>query len=282
MKSYPFSAARVFGTPLAIHAGRGRVIASALAGRMGLAPTAMEDDGNELFSPPSGEPTYDVVRGIAMIQVAGTLVHKASWMDAMCGMRGYDAIRLDFLTAMNDSQVRGVCLAVDSGGGEVSGCFDLVDTIFKARGDKPIWAILDDSAYSAAYAIASAADRVIVPRTGGTGSVGVIAMHFDESKAMEGAGVAVTIIQYGDKKAHGNPFAPLGKEAAAAYQADVDTMGDLFVSTVARNRKMSAARVRATQAGTYMGAAGVGVGFADAVMAPDEAFRSMLAKVRKE
>jgi ClpP class serine protease len=44
-------------------------------------------------------------------------------------------------------------------------------------GEKPIHAILTENAYSAAYAIASAADRISVPRTGGVGSVGVITMH---------------------------------------------------------------------------------------------------------
>ena len=53
-------------------------------------------------------------------------------------------------------------------------------------------------------------------------------------------------------------------------------MGDLFVATVARNRNLSSAKVRNTQAATYMGANGVNVGLADAVMAPSEAFRSLL------
>jgi hypothetical protein len=72
------------------------------------------------------------------------------------GMTGYDGIRQNFLTALEDPAVRAIVLDIDSPGGEVAGCFDLVDTIYAARGEKPIWAILDESAYSAAYAIASA------------------------------------------------------------------------------------------------------------------------------
>jgi signal peptide peptidase SppA len=280
MKSYPFAAARVFGTPLAIHPSKGQVIGQALAGRMGIGPQAMDDDdGGVSISLGADGGSYDIVHGVAMISIAGTLVHKASWMDSLCGMRGYDAIRRDFLTALGDPEVRAICLAIDSPGGEVSGCFDLVDLIYASRGDKPIWAILDDAAYSAAYAIASAADHITVPRTGGTGSVGVITMHVDVSKALDGAGVAVTIIHYGDRKADGNQFNPLSKEATERFQADVDSMGDLFVKTVARNRKLSTAKVRGTQATTYMGASGVDVGFADAEMAPDEAFRTLLAEL---
>lgn len=280
MKSYPFAAARVFGTPLAIHPAKGQVIAQALAAHMGIAtPRAMDDDDVSMSVSVEEGPAYDVVRGVAVIPVCGTLVHKSSWMDAYCGMRGYDAIRRDFLTALNDAEVRAICFAVDSPGGEVSGCFDLVDLIYECRGSKPIWSILDDSAYSAAYAIASAADRIIVPRTGGTGSVGVITMHADLSKALEDGGVAVTLITYGSHKADGNPYTPLPKDVQARIQADVDAMGELFVETVARNLNMKASAVRATQASTYMGAAGVDVGFAGAVMAPDEAFRSLLAEL---
>ncbi|TOL42864.1 serine peptidase, partial [Vibrio parahaemolyticus] len=71
----------------------------------------------------------------------------------------------------------GICLDIDSPGGEVAGCFDLVDLIYELRGKKPIYAILSENAYSAAYAIASAADKIYVPRTGGVGSVGVIVIH---------------------------------------------------------------------------------------------------------
>lgn len=276
MKAYPLQAARVFGTPLAIHAAKAEVIANAFYGFMLGRATAMEDD-EVLYSSKDGDSTpYEIVEGVAIIQIAGVLVHKAGWLDAACGMRGYNAIRSDFLSAIDNDNVRAIALAVDSPGGEVSGCFDLVDLIYESRGRKPICAILDDSAYSAAYAIASAADVIYVPRTGGTGSVGVIAMHAEYSKAQESAGIAVTIFQYGDRKSDGNEHAPLSKEARKRFQADVDTMGDLFVSTVARNRGISSARVRATQAGTYLGAEGVQVGFADAVAAPDEAFRALV------
>jgi ClpP class serine protease len=47
--------------------------------------------------------------------------------------------------------------------------------------EKPIWAIAADSAFSAAYAIASSANRVVVTSTAGVGSIGVIAMHIDQS-----------------------------------------------------------------------------------------------------
>jgi ClpP class serine protease len=132
---------------------------------------------------------------------------------------------------------------------------------------------------SGAYAIASAADRIIVPRTGYVGSIGVVCVHCDFSKAIEDRGMKVTIMQYGDAKADGRPEIPLSKEAKARFQADIDAMGRLFDATVARNLGISAGTVRGFQARTFMGAEGVSAGLAHEVLAPDEAFRGMIASV---
>ncbi|WP_322062309.1 S49 family peptidase [Paraburkholderia sp. J63] len=152
-----------------------------------------------------------------------------------------------------------------------------MDAIHAARAIKPIHAILAECAYSAAYAIASACDSITVPRTGGTGSIGVVVAHVDFSKALTSAGITVTLITYGEHKADGNDVQPLGDAARARMQADVNTVGELFVATVARNRNLPPARVRATPALTYLGAAGVDAGLADAVMSPDAALLALLA-----
>lgn len=295
MKIYPFAAARIFDTPLAIHPTKGQVIARALAGRFGLADVNFLDgDPTALRGPEStpvplaffdgesdsrrGDDGYDVIDGVAVIDVSGTLVQKSASLRPYSGMLGYNAIRHNFDAAMADKAVKAIALEIDSPGGEVAGCFDLADHIHASRGKKPILAMLNESAYSAAYAIASAADQISVPRTGGTGSVGVICMHIDASRALKGAGMDVTIIKYGDRKADGNQFSPLSKDALARFQADVDAMGEMFVETVARNRGLSADVVRGTQATTFLGASGVDIGFADAVMTPHDALAAWIAQ----
>jgi signal peptide peptidase SppA len=291
MKSYPFAAARIFDVPLAIHPSKGQVIAKVLASRFGIGDISFAgadpivvkpmayDEWDEGPSNAYEETPYDLSQGVAIIDVSGTLVQKSSNLRPSSGMLGYNAIRHNFLAALNDKAVKAIALSIDSPGGEVAGCFDLVDMIYNARSVKPTLAILSECAYSAAYALASACEQITVPRTGGTGSVGVICMHIDQSKAIANAGMAVTIIKYGDRKADGNNFNPLSKEALARFQADVDEMGELFVATVARNRNLPADVVRKTQATTFLGAAGVEIGFADAVMSPDEAFESLLAEL---
>ncbi|MDC9591606.1 S49 family peptidase, partial [Xenorhabdus sp. XENO-10] len=125
-------------------------------------------------------------------------------------------------------------------------------------------------------AIASAADRIIVPRTGGVGSVGVIVIHCDWSQHIKEDGLKVSIITYGDRKAESNPYVPLTDEAKAAIQHDVDAMGQLFVTTVARNRGITEKTIRDTQAACYLAAEGVQLGLADVVATPDIAFQTLM------
>lgn len=276
----PLLAQRLFNTPLALHPRKAEVVMAALSERFGItrisAFSQFEEDDRESFSRKSRDTGYDVVNGIAIIPIHGTLVQKLGSLRPYSGMTGYDGIRQAFLTALHDDAVKGIMLDIDSPGGEVAGCFDLVDEIYRARGAKPIWSILTESAYSAAYAIASAADRIVVPRTGGVGSVGVIVMHVDWTAKIKEDGLAVTIITYGDRKAESNPYQKLSEQARDAIQQDVTAMGELFVSTVARNRGLSEDTIRDTQAATFIAAQGVELGLADAIAPPDAAFRALI------
>ncbi|GBQ23120.1 bacteriophage minor capsid protein C [Gluconacetobacter sacchari DSM 12717] len=285
MSRFPFLAQRLFNVPIAIHPQKAEVVVCALADRLGvthlfhggktiaLDASGLSDEG------PAPDTGYDVVGGVAVIPVVGTLVQKLGSLRPYSGMTGYDGVRINFMTALLDADVKAIVLDIDSPGGEVAGCFDLVDLIYANRGRKPIWAILNENAFSAAYALASAADRITVPRTGGTGSVGVICMHTDLSRALDKQGVVVTLIRYGARKAEGSELEPLSDGARARMQADIDQMGGLFCDTVARNRDIKSTLVRSYEGGTFLGAAGVQAGLADAVRAPSDAFAELLSSL---
>lgn len=214
---------------------------------------------------------YDVVNGVAIVPVMGVLLHGfvPGWG---FGATSYQSIDDKITAAIADAGIRAIVMHIDSPGGEVAGCFDLCDRIYGLRGEKPIISVLDESAYSAAYAIASCADMICVPRTGGTGSIGVIAMHLDVTEALADAGLRVSLVHFGERKTELYPFVPLSKGARARLQSDVDEMGEMFVALVARNRGIDADQVRETEAGIFLGANGVKAGLADAVMSCDEAF----------
>jgi ClpP class serine protease len=266
-------AERFLNVPLALLPSEAEKILHAIERSEDPRAFVIESEAAEQYRP------YEIVNDVAVVRVGGVLVHEETWFSGFFGEMGYDRIRSAFDQAIEDPAAKAVALHVNSPGGEVAGCFDLADGIFASRGSKPIWAILDENAFSAAFALASAADRIIVPRTGGTGSVGVVCMHVDITAALDKLGVKVITIQYGARKTDYYPTTPLSDAARERMQAETDELGGMFVEMVARNRDISAAAVRKTEAATFLGAAGVNQGFADAVMSPAEAFASLLAEI---
>ena len=219
---------------------------------------------------------YQIAEGVAIIPITGVLVQQSDWWTSLFGMTGYDTIRASMRQAVADPDVRAIVLHIDSPGGMVSGCFDTADMIFALRGTKPIWAILDDGAYSAAYLLASAADCIVAPRAGGAGSIGVITMRPDISRMLDTAGITVNLIHFGDAKVDSYPYEPLAADAHKRIQADVDTLGEMFVATVAAHRNIDPKAVRATQAACYLSDAALQAGLIDAVATPDDAFDALL------
>lgn len=276
----PHIAARVFNTPLMIHPAKAEVIAQSLADRMSIA-SITQADGKSFamaeFSKAADPSTQlDRIGPVAVIEVRGTLVQRNGNLKPFSGMTGYDGLREQLDRALHDPSIEAVVFDIDSPGGEVAGCFDLVDAIYEARAIKPLWAVLDESAYSAAYAIASACSTITIPRTGGAGSIGVITMHADFSRAIANAGVNVSVITHGASKADGMPELPLSPGGRARIQSDIDALGALFIDTVARNRSLAPGKVRDLQAGTFLGAQAVELGLADNLAPPDQALGALL------
>lgn len=275
---YSHVAARVFDVPLLIEAGKLAAILHVLGPRLGFdAPDAPADaieygkpeDHMRAFTRLRHERTDDgylvFEGGVAIVPVIGSLVQRSDWMAEASGMTSYAKIERMLAGALGDSRVREIVLELDSPGGEVAGAFDLADRIYAARGEKPITAISSEAAFSAAYLIASAAKTIVLPRTGMVGSIGVVAAHIDNSKALEKRGQAVTFVYAGEKKVDGNPFEPLSDRARADWQREIDALYSMFVETVARNRGVDPEAVRATQAGVFMGEAAIAAGLADRV-----------------
>lgn len=205
--------------------------------------------------------------GIAMIKVLGTLTNRRWWS------YNYQEIGAQLRQALEDSSISHVVLDIDSPGGEVNGVFDLAESIFDARGDKPITALVADKADSAAYLIASACDEVVVSKTGEVGSVGVVATHVDRSGMFKKYGVVHTHVFAGDHKTDLSASKPLSKKAKARLQEEVNSLYKMFTEAVAKYRGMSVDDVVATQAQTYTGQEAIDMGLADRIEAYDAAIQ---------
>ena len=259
MNLLPHMAARLFGAPLMIHRPKLEVILAVLGPRIGLAQSAVPANSIPSRSAPTG------ATGIAVLPIYGTLVRRTVGLEAESGMASYQELATMLDTAVADPNVAAILLDIDSAGGESGGVFDLADRVAAAAKRKPVWALANDMAFSAAYAIGSAASRFIVTRTGGVDSIGVIAMHADQSVKDAKDGVRYTTVFAGARKNDLNPHEPISDEAHAFLKNEVERVYGLFVETVSRNRGVSADAVRATEASIYYGADAVAAGLADAV-----------------
>lgn len=220
--------------------------------------------------------SYSAHGGVAIIPIHGVLTKRTELFAPLMGSVSYEEIKDAFIGALQNEQVSNILFDIDSPGGEIGGLFDLVDLIYQSRGIKPIYAIANDSAFSAAYAIASAADKVFVTRTGGVGSIGVIATHADISEADKQEGVKITTIYAGDKKNDLSPHYPLSEGAANDLQEEVNRLYEIFVATVARNRKTEQSEIKATQAAAYFADNAIKIGLVDGVASLEEVLNNFV------
>jgi signal peptide peptidase SppA len=230
-----------------------------------------------------GQTPFEMADGIAVIEISGVLVHRGAWIGQSSGQTSYEGIAAQLSAAASDTAVRGIALEIDSFGGEVAGVFDLADAIRAARTAKPVWAFVAEHAFSAGYALASQADRIILPRTGAVGSIGVVVMHADLSGQLSDAGVTVTLIHSGAHKVDGNPYTPLPEPVRDRIQAEIDSIRMLFAETVAagRGRHLNAEAALATEADCYRGADAVAAGLADEVCDSASAFATFGDALKK-
>lgn len=274
MTDLPYLASRLYGTPLLIARPKLEVILGVVARKLA---------GDTLATPPPA--TVDAVmtgglqhlEGIAVIPVLGTLVRRSSYLGAASGLTSYHEIEAMAEQAFADPMVKAVLLEIDSSGGEAGGVFDLAQrlrTLAQTSG-KPLWAIADEAALSAAYAIAAAADRIWLTRTAEVGSIGVVAVHVDESVADAKAGLNYTFLHAGTHKVDGHPHAPLPAPVAADIQTDIEQLHDQFIALVAGFRRLTPEVVRATEARVYRGEAAIQAGLADQIGTRAEAITAL-------
>jgi ClpP class serine protease len=147
---------------------------------------------------------------------------------------------------------------------------------------KPVQAFVAEHALSAGYVLASQADRIVLPRTGAVGSIGVVALHTDMSGALDQKGIAVTLIHAGSHKIDANPYQPLPEAIHDQMQRELEVVRFLFAETVAAGRgdRLTQSAALATEAAVFRGAEAIAAGLADELADPVSAFRTFAAAPR--
>lgn len=179
--------------------------------------------------------------GVAIIPVNGPLFRYANLFTMVSGASSYEILARDLHVALDDPAIKAIILDVDSPGGEVNGCNEFSDMIYAARGRKPIVAYASGDACSGAYWIASATDEIVCEETACLGSIGVVAVYEDATKAKEMAGVkTIEIVSSQSPLKRADPSTDAGR---GVIQTRIDALASVFVERVARNRGVSGAEV---------------------------------------
>ncbi|EPP0825376.1 peptidase S49 family protein [Escherichia coli 2-011-08_S3_C1] len=280
--------AAAFNEPLLLEPAYARVFFCALGREMGAASLSVPQQQVQLDAPGMLAETdeymaggkrparvYRVVNGIAVLPVSGTLVHRLGGMRPFSGMTGYDGIVACLQQAMADSQVRGILLDIDSPGGQAAGAFDCADMIYRLRQQKPVWALCNDTACSAAMLLASACSRRLVTQTSRIGSIGVMMSHVSYAGHLAQAGVDITLIYAGAHKVDGNQFEALPAEVRQDMQQRIDAAHRMFAEKVAMYTGLSVDAVTGTEAAVFEGQSGIEAGLADELINASDAISVM-------
>lgn len=207
---------------------------------------------------------------VAIVEVRGPLSHRAGfWGDS------YEQV-LERVRAACDSVAQTVVLRVDSPGGDVSGCFETSRELRRVcdGAGKRLFAYADQAS-SGGYALASAAQEIIVPATGGVGSIGVVNSRVDVTAADREYGLRFAITVSGARKADGNPHVAISEGELAATQGKVRSLADVFYGLIEEHRGLGRDAVAALEADVFYGQAAVDVGLADSV----QSFEQLISSV---
>ena len=276
----PHIAARMFNTPLLVLPEYAAVMATALADRLGIEPM-IGSDVVERYKRPNERSIIDKRAGIAILPIVGGTVHRGDGPEAASGVQSYTSIQNHVTELLDDRTVRGILLDIDSGGGEAAGIHELAAFLAEANKEKPIWAIANTTAASAAYWTLASADRAYVAPGGRVGSIGVYVQHVDMSKMMEKRGIVASFIFAGKHKVDGNPFEALPDDVRASIQESVNSLWSEFAGYVAERREMTTEQVQGFEAKVFGPAQAVEAGLVDGIATLGEVLSDFGAYLNK-
>jgi signal peptide peptidase SppA len=204
-----------------------------------------------------------IVRGnVAIIPVTGPLFPKASMMDTMCGAVSMEVIAQDISAAMENPNVDGIMLDIDSPGGVAFGPAETADIIAKYAQTKPIIAYVAGMACSAAYWIASAATEIVAHKSAILGSIGVVCAYGVQQGLDQDGYKHFEIVSSNAKNKRPDPTTDAGK---AEIMRELNDIERVFIGDVAKNRGVTEETVKTQfgEGGVLIAEDAIRVGMAD-------------------
>ena len=215
---------------------------------------------------------------VAIIGVQGGLTPRGSWFGT-----SLSGLAAQVRRAAADADVASIVLDIDSPGGTVSGTPEAAAAVREAAGQKPVVAIANMLAASAAYWIGSQASEFVMAPSADVGSIGAMILHQDVSGMLEQWGIKMTMIrsEQSPLKNEAHPFGPLSQDAQGFLQQRANEAGADFIKAVAGGRRVTQTKVRDDfgQGRVYGAREAVARGMADRVATLDEVIAGLVQKM---
>ena len=179
---------------------------------------------------------YIAEDGTGVIPIAGVIGKGLSPLEKMTGAVDVNAIADAIDDYSTNPQVTRIAFQVSSPGGTVTGVEELANKVRNIS--KPTMAYTDSEMASAAYWIASAADKVVASPSSTVGSIGVYMTIADMTEMAKAQGIKMVVIKSGKFKGAGIPGTSLSEEQVANLQQGVDEIHADFKAAVLQTRKL--------------------------------------------
>lgn len=201
--------------------------------------------------------TVEVRDGVAIVPVTGPVFRYANLFTDISGATSLEVLATDFSTAENDPAIKAIVLNMDTPGGEANGIAEFAQMVRSAS--KPVVAYVDGMAASAGYWIASAANEIVMSKTGEVGSIGAV-VGVQASKDQR----YIEIVSSQSPKKRPDVNTADGRQQ---IQARIDALAQVFVEDVANYRNVETQNVLDNfgQGDMRMGEEAVALGMADRV-----------------
>jgi protease-4 len=213
---------------------------------------------------------------IAVISLSGTITTGGSSL--ISGSTITPELVRDYLTrAEKDNAVKAIVLRIESPGGEIEPCQEILWEIERVKETKPIVVSMGGMAASGGYYISTQADKIVAMPTTQTGSIGVISAVINVEELLEKLGIQIEIFKGGKYKDMYWGFRELTPEEEEIMQGMVDEYYEQFIDVVAEGRELSEEEVRNLATGQlYTGTEAKELGLVDELGDLDTAINSAL------
>lgn len=180
---------------------------------------------------------------IAVISLSGTITTGDSSL--FSGSTITPDLVKDYLTrAENDKAVKAIVFRIESPGGEIAPCQEILWEIERVKETKKIVVSMGGQAASGGYYISTQAHKIVALPTTMTGSIGVIYSVMNVEELLEKLGIQIEIFKGGKYKDMYWGFRELTLEEEEIMQGMVDEYYEQFIDVVAEGRGLNEEDVR--------------------------------------